>query len=165
MDVESLQQLLIEDLRDLYDVEKQLIKALPKMAAAASNEQLAKGINEHLETTKKQAERIEKIFGILGETPQSRPCQGMKGIIEEADEHLANGFAEELVNTVVIGGGRKVEHYEIAGYSSAMEMADMMELRQVARLLRQTLTEEERMDKKLAQLSGRLLKQTMREAA
>ena len=165
MSAENLQQLLIEELQDLYDAEKQLIKALPKMAAAASNEQLSKGINEHLEQTKKQAERLEKAFEILGEKARSRPCQAMKGLITEADEHVSETSDEELVNTVVIGGGRRIEHYEIAAYSGAIELAEVTGNDRVAKLLGKTLVEEERTERKLRQLSSRLLKQTLKEAA
>jgi ferritin-like metal-binding protein YciE len=162
---ESLQELLTDNLRDLYDAEKQLTKALPKLAKSAENELLAKGINEHLEETKKQAERLEKIFEMLGEEPRSKPCAGMKGIIEEGEEHLSEGVPEGLVDAVLISGSRKVEHYEMVAYASAIELADAAGKQNVGKLLRQTFAEEERMDKKLAQLSARLLKQPAREAA
>lgn len=126
---------------------------------------LSKLVTEHLEQTKKQTERLEKAFEILGEKAESRPCQAMKGLIAEADEHVSESSGEELVNAVVIGGGRRIEHYEMAAYSGAVELAEMIGNDHVAKLLGKTLAEEERADKKLQQLSTRLLKQTLKEAA
>jgi Mn-containing catalase len=165
MPADDIQQLLVDDLRDLYDVEKQLTKALPKMAVAASSEQLAAGFVAHLETTKKQAERLETMFELLGEKPRAIPCKGIKGIIEENQEHLEENQGSEFLDAILTGGGRKVEHYEIAGYSSAAELARMAGQSKVERLLRQTLAEEERMDRKLAQLSARLVRDTLRQVA
>ncbi len=140
------------------------MKALPKMAQSASSEALSKAITEHLEVTKKQAERLERIFEMLGEEARSKPCAGMKGIIQEAEEHLEEEYPEGLADAVIIGG-RKIEYYEMAGYSAALELAQMIGNQQVVRLIKQTLGEEERTDKKLAGLSTRLLKQSLREAA
>ncbi len=155
----------MDELRDLYDAEKQLTKALPKMAKAAESEQLSAAISEHLEVTKNQAQRIEEMFEALGGKARSKPCKGMKGIVEEGQEHISENEGTEFIDSVLIGGGRKIEHYEIAGYTGALELAQSAGLHQVARLIKQTLAEEERMDKKLAQLSSRVLKQAMKEAA
>lgn len=159
MNPESLKELLVDNLRDLYDAEKQLTKTLPKVAESVSNEQLVSGIHEHLETTKKQAERLEQMFELLGEQPKGKPCAGMKGILEEGEEHLSEQESDELKNTVAIAGSRKVEHYEIVAYTAALELAQAMGNTKVERLIKQTLAEEVRMDKKLAALSARLLKQ------
>ncbi len=165
MPAEDIQQLLVEHLRDLYDVEKQLTKALPKMAEAASSEQLAAGFKGHLEATRKQAGRLETIFEMLGEKPRGETCKGMQGIIEEGNQHLEENQESEFLDAILTGAGRKVEHYEIAGYSSAAELAKLAGQPKVERLLRQTLTEEERMDKKLAQLSARLVRESLKAAA
>ncbi|HEX8984313.1 MAG TPA: DUF892 family protein [Bryobacteraceae bacterium] len=158
MNTESLQELLIDDLRDIYDAEKQLTKALPKVAEAASNEQLAKGIQDHLEETKKQIQRLEEAFKLLNREAESEPCAGMKGIVQEGSEHLAKEHPRELTDTIIIAGGRKMEHYEIVSYTGAIELTLAIGNAKVARLLKQTLAEEERMDKKLAAISARLLK-------
>jgi len=166
MPAESLQELLSEELKDLYDAEKQLTKALPKMAKAADSDQVRAAFEEHLEVTKRQVERLEEVFQALGEKPKSRPCKGMKGLLDEGQEHMEENLdAKDLIDSVLIDGGKKVEHYEIAAYNSAAELAEALGNKAVSRLLRQTLTEEERMDKKLDQLSGRLLKKMVREAA
>ncbi|HOK47379.1 MAG TPA: ferritin-like domain-containing protein [Bryobacteraceae bacterium] len=166
MPAESLQELLSEELKDLYDAEKQLTKALPKIAKAADSDQIRAAFEEHLEVTKSQVARLEEIFQALGEKPKSRPCKGMKGLLDESQEHLEEySGARDLIDSVLIDGGKKVEHYEIAGYNSAIELAEALGHKAVSRLLRQTLTEEERMDKKLDQLGGRLLKKMVRQAA
>jgi ferritin-like metal-binding protein YciE len=154
-----MQELLIEGLRDLYDAEKQIAKALPKIAKAAGSGPLRGAFEEHLEVTKRQTARLEEVFQELEERPRSRPCKGMKGILEEGQEHMEEHSADgDVIDSVLIEGGKKVEHYEIAGYNSAIELAETLGNKKVSRLLRQTLTEEERMDKKLDQLSSRLLK-------
>ena len=158
MNTESLQELLVNDLRDIYDAEKQLMKALPNVAEAASSEQLTKGIQVHLEETKKQIQRLEEAFKLLNQEAESKPCAGMKGIVQEGSEHLAEEHPQELTDTIIIAGGRKMEHYEIVSYTGALELADTIGNAKVARLLKQTLAEEVRMDKKLAGLSARLLK-------
>lgn len=158
MPEEPLQELLIQGLRDLYDAEKQITKALPKIARAAASDQVRDAFQEHLEATKRQAGRLEQVFEALEQRAQSRPCKGMRGILEESQEYLDEYSGEELIDSVLIEGGKKVEHYEIAGYNAAIELAETIGNKKVSRLLRQTLTEEERMDKKLAQLSARLLK-------
>ncbi len=166
MPAEPLQELLIEGLRDLYDAEKQIAKAIPKIAKAADSDQVRAAFEEHLEVTKRQTERLEEVFEALTEKPRSRPCKGMKGILEEGQEHMEeHSGAEEVIDSVLIEGGKKVEHYEIAAYNTAIELADTLGNKKVSRLLRQTLAEEERMDRKLDQLSGRLLKKRVRQAA
>ncbi len=168
MNAENLQEQLVDNLKDLYDAEKQLVRTLPKLANAAQSEDLAKGIVEHLETTKGQVERLDRIFELLEQKAESKPCAGMKGILQEGEEHLSEEHPEELTDTILISGSRKVEHYEIVGYTSALELAQAVGNTEIARLLKQTLAEEERMDKKLATLSTRLLKparKTARRAA
>ncbi len=157
---------MLEGLRDLYDAEKQIAKALPKIVKEAESDQVRDAFQEHLEVTKRQSERLEQIFGDLGEKPRSRPCKGMRGILEEGQEHIQeHSGSGEIIDSVLIEGGKKVEHYEIAGYISAIELAETLGNKKISKLLRQTLTEEERMDKKLDQLSARLLKTKMRQAA
>ncbi len=155
---DKLQEIFLEEIQDLYDAEKQITKALPAMAKAATSDPLKQAFIDHLEVTKKQAERLEQIFEVLGEKPQSRPCQGMAGIVGEGRQHMEEYQNGPLIDTVLAGGGKKVEHYEIAAYNGALELAQSLGNRQAARLLLQTLREEERMDRKLAQLSARLLK-------
>jgi ferritin-like metal-binding protein YciE len=159
MPAEPLQELLIQGLRDLYDAEKQIAKALPKIIKTAGSVQVRGAFEEHLEVTKRQTGRLEEAFAALEERPRSRPCKGMKGILEEGQEHMEEyGGAGDVIDSVLIEGGKKVEHYEIAGYSSVIELAETLGNKKISRLLRQTLTEEERMDRKLDQVSSRLLK-------
>jgi ferritin-like metal-binding protein YciE len=166
MPVEPLQELLIEGLRDLYDAEKQVAKSLPKIVKTAGSDQVRAAFEEHLEVTRRQTERLEEAFQELEEKPRSRPCKGMKGILDEGQEHMEEHLGDdEVIDSVLIEGGKKVEHYEIAAYNTAIELADTLGNKKVSRLLRQTLSEEERMDRKLDQLSGRLLKKRVRQAA
>ena len=162
MKVATLQDVLVEQLRDLLDAEKQLVKALPKMARSADDSELEMGFREHLEVTKEQVNRLEQVFGILDMRARSKPCAGMKGLVEEGNEVQQEDFAPGLRDTALQSAGRRVEHYEIAAYSSAMEMAQQAGLREAAQMLQQTLKEEMDMERKLSQIAKRLLKDASR---
>jgi len=155
----SLQDMFVEEMRDLLDAEKQLVRALPKMAKAASDEELGNALREHLEVTKGQVQRLEQVFELLEQKPKSKPCQGMKGIVQEGQELLQEEQSEAVMDAAIAGAGRKVEHYEIASYESARALAQQLGMREAAQLLQETLQEEMQTDRILAQLSKRLMKE------
>src|SRR5262245_23258613 len=126
MKVESLQDLLEEELRDLYDAEKQLVKALPKMAKAATSPELKDALQEHLEQTKGQVTRIEQVFDLIGAKAKSKPCAGMKGIVEEGQETIQEDMEENCKDAAIIGAAQRVEHYEMAGYGTARSFAECL---------------------------------------
>jgi ferritin-like metal-binding protein YciE len=153
--METLEDVLVDGLRDLYNAEKQLIKALPRMAKAASSPQLQTALDEHLAVTEAQAERLEKIFKQLEMPARGKHCRGMEGIIEEGKE-LLEGRKDsdpDALDAALIGAAQKVEHYEISAYGSCRAHAKRLGLSQVARLLQQTLDEESQANEKLTQIA------------
>jgi ferritin-like metal-binding protein YciE len=151
--VESLNELFVEQLRDLYDAENQLIKALPKMAQGANSDELRQGFEEHLEQTKEHAQRIEQIFEQLGEKAKGKKCKGMEGLIKEGSETLSEDMSEDVKDAAIIAAAQRVEHYEIAGYGTARTFANLLGEDEAASLLEQTLEEEKETDAKLTQLA------------
>lgn len=153
MKINSLHDLYIDELRDLYDAENQLIKALPKMAEASTSEELREGFEEHLEQTRGHAQRLEQIFERLGEKAKGKKCKGMEGIVKEGSEVLDEDMNDDTKDAAIIGAAQRVEHYEIAGYGTARTHADLLGLDEDARLLEQTLEEEKETDQKLSGLA------------
>jgi len=151
--IESLNELFVEQLRDLYDAENQLIKALPKMAQGANSDELRQGLEEHLEQTKEHAQRIETIFEQLGEKAKGKKCKAMEGLIKEGSETLGEDMNEDVKDAAIIAAAQRVEHYEIAGYGTARTFANLLGEREAASLLEQTLDEEKETDAKLTRLS------------
>jgi ferritin-like metal-binding protein YciE len=149
----SLKKLYIDELKDLYSAENQLVKALPKMAKAATSEELRKGFEEHLEQTKGHVERLEQIFGSLGESPKGKKCMGMEGLIKEGSEVIGEDFEDAVTDAALIGAAQRVEHYEIAAYGTACEFAKILDEPKHASLLGETLNEEKETDQKLTDLS------------
>lgn len=154
--MEQLQELLVDGLRDIYDAEKQLVRALPKLAKASSNDELKQAFIQHLEVTKNQVARVEQVLELLGEKVKSKPCKAMKGLVEEAQEHLQEHEKGELLDQVLIGAAQKVEHYEIAAYGTARAIAKSMGNREAMSLLQETLKEEEQTDKLLTTIALKL---------
>lgn len=152
----ELQELLTDHLRDLYDAEKQLTKALPKMARAASNDELKRAFADHLEVTKNQVARIEEAFEHLGEKAKSKPCKGMKGLVEEGQEHVGEHKRGLELDLALAASAEKVEHYEIAGYMTARSIAKTIGQRAVAGLMQETLREEEQTGNLILQIAERL---------
>ena len=153
MELETLKDLYVHELKDLYSAEQQLTKALPKMAKAASNRQLAAAFNQHNEQTKRQAKRLEQILKSQGESTRGPKCEGMEGLIKEGDK-MANEDAEDEVRDAgLIAAAQRVEHYEIAGYGCARTYAELLKDTSGARLLDLTLREEGNTDKKLTKLA------------
>lgn len=159
---ETLHELLIEEIRDLYDAEKQLVRALPKMAKSASDDELESAFREHLQQTKAQVERLEEVFGLLDMRPRSKSCFGMKGIVLEGEELMQENLSERLLDSAILGAGRKVEHYEMAGYQTASSLAQQLGMKDAVQLLKQTLEEEIETDRKLSRISKRLIKESAR---
>ena len=154
MAIESLNELFVEQLRDLYDAENQLIKALPKMAEGANSDELRQGFEEHLEQTKGHAQRIEQIFEQLGEKAKGKKCKAMEGLIKEGNETLEEDISDEnVLDAAIIAAAQRVEHYEIAGYGTARTFANLLGEDEAASLLEQTLEEEKETDAKLTQLA------------
>lgn len=148
--IESLTEVLVDELRDLYDAEKRLTKAIPRMAKKAANRTLRAALNNHLKETNRQVRRLEQAFRQLGETPRGKACAGMRGIVEEGDEHTGEQFETgALRDAVIIGSAMRVEHYEMAAYMGAIEHARILGQSGVRSLLQETLAEEQAADKKL----------------
>jgi len=157
MKVESLDQLLQEQLRDIYDAEKQLVKALPKMAKAADSEELGEAINEHLEVTKGHVQRLEQVFEKLGTKAKGKTCAAMKGLVEEGEEVIAQDATGQMKDLAIIAAAQRVEHYEIAAYGTVRTFSERLGNEEVAELLQETLTEEEETDERLTEISETLL--------
>lgn len=159
-----LQDVLVEQLKDLLHAEGQLVKALPKMAKAAHNDELKTAFQSHLEQTKGHVERLKQIFELLGEKPKAKPCKAMQGLVEEGQETILEGKEKEKVaaDLALVIAAQKVEHYEMAGYGSVRTIAEKLGNSQVARLLAQTLSEEEIADQLLTKLSAPLLEQAIK---
>jgi ferritin-like metal-binding protein YciE len=149
----SLQELYVEQLRDLYDAEQQIIKALPEMIDAATAEDLKGALTEHLEVTKDQATRLENIFKTLGEKPKGEKCQGMEGVIEEGSDLIDEIEDSDVRDAAIIASAQRVEHYEMAGYGTARTFATLLEDDAAVKLLQQTLDEEKEADQKLTMLA------------
>jgi len=150
----SLRELLVEELKDLYDAENQLIKALPKMAEAASSEDLRTAIEEHLEKTEQQAERLKQVFSQLDESPKAEKCKGMEGLIKEGTDIIKEDDMDpEVKDAAIISAAQRVEHYEIAGYGCVRTWANLLGENEVASLLEQTLEEEKGADQTLTQIA------------
>lgn len=153
MEMDSLQELLIHDLRDLYSAENQLTKALPKMAKKASNPELKKAFETHLRETEVQIERLQKIFDKLGKKPTGKKCVAMEGLIDEGKEAMAEDMDDDTMDAALISVAQKVEHYEIAGYGTVRTWAQQLGDDQMAKTLQQTLDEEGKTDKLLTELA------------
>jgi ferritin-like metal-binding protein YciE len=149
----SLQELYIDELRDLYNAETQLVKALPKMAKAASNDQLREAFQEHLRETTEHVSRLEQIFEKLGEKPTGKKCLGMEGLVKEGSETMKEDYSDEVKDAAIIGAAQRVEHYEMAGYGTVRAFAELLGETEHVSLLEQTLEEEKQADEKLTQLA------------
>jgi ferritin-like metal-binding protein YciE len=150
-----LQQLMVEELRDIYHAEKQLTKALPKLAKKVSSPELRELLESHLDETEQHIGRLEDAFERLGERPRGKHCDGMAGIVEEGNALLQEDFAEAVLDAGIIAGAQRAEHYEIAAYGSVMAWAKALGHKDIAALLDETLEEEKAADKKLSALAER----------
>jgi ferritin-like metal-binding protein YciE len=152
MSLDSLESLFIEELRDIYNGEKQLLKALPRMAKAAESPQLQQAFTKHLKETEGQVQRLERILRELGQTVRGKHCKGIEGLVEEGKEKMEEEGEGPVIDAALIAAGQKVEHYEIATYGCLRTYAELLGHTEAVRLLAQTLAEEEAADKKLTEL-------------
>ena len=153
MSADNLREALVEEIRDLYNAEKQLIKALPKLAKGAESEELRDAFESHLEETEGQVTRLERVFELLDEKPRGKHCAGIAGIIEEGSEHLQEDLEGSVMDAVLIASGQRAEHYEIAAYGTAIAWAEALGLKEVVTVLNETLEEEKAADEKLSALA------------
>jgi ferritin-like metal-binding protein YciE len=153
MKLDSLENLFVSELKDLLSAEKQLVKALPKMAKGAASESLRAAIEEHLEQTKGQVERLEQVFGLIDKAARAEHCKAMEGLIEEGSEIIEEDGDEAVKDAAIIAAAQRVEHYEISGYGTARTLAELLGLDKAAELLQQTLDEERETDEKLTELA------------
>jgi ferritin-like metal-binding protein YciE len=161
---EGLRDLYIDELKDLYSAENQLVRALPKMAKAASSDELKQGFEEHLEQTRGHVQRLEKIFKSLDESPKGKKCAGMEGLVKEGSEVMEEDFEGALMDAALIGAAQRVEHYEIAAYGTASEFAKILGESEHVTLLEETLQEEKETDEKLTELAKEINPQANEEA-
>jgi ferritin-like metal-binding protein YciE len=153
MSQNSLKELYVEELKDLFSAENQLTKALPKMAKAASSDELRQGFEEHLEQTRGHVERLQQIFQQLGEKATGKKCLGMEGLVKEGSEVMGEDFEDAMMDAALISAAQRVEHYEIAGYGSVIAYAELLGESEQASLLKETLEEEKETDEKLTELA------------
>jgi ferritin-like metal-binding protein YciE len=164
MDMTSLQDLYIDELRDLLSAENQIIKALPRMAKKASNPDLQQAFEEHLDQSRTHVERLNEIFEGMGQKPRAKKCKGIEGIIEEGKEFMDEADSEEVMDAGLIAAAQRVEHYEMAAYGTVRTYAQLLGENDAARLLQQTLDEEGDTDKKLTELAMNGINVQAREA-
>jgi ferritin-like metal-binding protein YciE len=153
MSVGTMDELFIDELKDLYSAEKQITRALPKLVKAATSDDLRQAFQSHLEETNGHVTRLEKAFEILGKSPKGKVCVGMKGVLEEGAEVLEDTDKGEVRDAGLISAAQRVEHYEMAGYGSARDFAKLLGQDEIAELLQETLEEEKAADKKLTSIS------------
>lgn len=154
----TLQQLYVEHLKDMYSAENQLTKVLPKIIKMVTDTELKRGLENHLKETENHVKRIEKVFNGLEGSPRGKKCVGMEGLLEEGKEVMSEDMASpDLMDSALIGGCRKVEHYEIRGYEDLIDMAEKLGFDDAVNLLQQTLDEEQAADEKLAMLEENIL--------
>jgi ferritin-like metal-binding protein YciE len=155
MAAENLQELFVEELRDVYDAEKQITKALPKMAKAVESDELRAAFEEHLDITRMQINRLEEVFKSLGLAARGKTCDGMKGLLEEGQSHMEE-LEGSTLDAALIGAAQRVEHYEMAAYGTLATWADLLGYQDAKDLLGQTLEEEKEADEKLTGIAGQI---------
>ena len=148
-----LKELYVEELRDIYDAENQLLKALPEMAKAATSEELRSGFEEHLEQTKEHVRRVEQVLNELGEKAKGKKCKGMQGLVAEGKEIIGEDFEDQVKDAALISAAQRVEHYEIAAYGTVRTFAEILGEQNAVSLLEKTLQEEKETDEKLTELA------------
>lgn len=163
MKMRTLEDLYIDQLKDLYNAENQLISALPKMAKAATSDELRTAFEEHLEETRVQVERLDRVFQELGKNPKGKTCKAMQGLIEEAKEVLEEEMEPSVKDAALIAAGQRVEHYEMAGYGCVRTYATMLGYEEAAALLDETLQEEGMADKNLNAIAESMVNQQAAE--
>jgi ferritin-like metal-binding protein YciE len=153
MSVASAEELFVDELKDIYSAEKQAVKAFPRLAKAVQSEELKQAMQDHLEQTKGQVERLDRIFEILEERSSGKTCEGMKGLVEEAQSQLEEIEKGPVLDCAMIGALQRIEHYEIAAYGTAATLAEAMGKDEIKELLGETLEEEKETDERLTQVA------------
>src|SRR5258705_10739649 len=161
----SLRELYLDELRDLYDAENRLVKALPKLAKEAESQELRSGIEEHLEPSRGHVARLRQILEAMGERPGGKKCAGMAGLIEEGDEMMGEEFEDGVKDAALISAAQRVEHYEIAAYGCVKTWAGLLQETEAQRLLEQTLQEEKETDERLTELAEQINVEAMNESS
>jgi ferritin-like metal-binding protein YciE len=156
MPVETLDNLLVQELKDLYSAENQITRALPKLIKATSSDDLRSAFEHHLKETEGHVKRLEKIFQILGSSPRGKTCNGMKGVLEEGSEVLDEIEEGSLRDAALISAAQRVEHYEMAGYGTVRSFAESLGQSEISQILEETLEEEKAADKKLTEISQKI---------
>lgn len=156
MKLETMKELLLDELQDLYSAETQITKALPKMAKASTSPELTQAFESHLQETEGHVKRLESIFKHLKENPQGKTCEGMKGLLKEGDERIKESGESDVLDAGLISAAQRVEHYEIAAYGSARTYAELVGESEIARLLEKTLEEEKAADQKLSKVAKKV---------
>jgi ferritin-like metal-binding protein YciE len=159
----TIKDLLEDEIKDLYSAEKQLTKAIPKMAKGSNNEELSAAFQAHLKETEGQIQRLEQVAKLLDTTPTGKKCKGMEGVIEEGAEALEEDGDEHVLDLGIIGAGSRVEHYEMAGYTTAINLAKKLGNDQVVDLLTENLEEEQAADEKLRTIGDQILEEAPTE--
>lgn len=165
MSLSTFHKLFLHELSDLYDAELQLTEALPKMAKAAKDPKLKKALKDHLKQTQGHVARLEEAFESLGEGPEKTSCMAMQGLIAEGEKALQEEGVPSVLDAAIIAAAQRVEHYEMAGYGSALEFAKLMKHRKAGSLLRQTLNEEKKADKLLSKVAEKSVNPTAMKKA
>jgi len=164
MKLDSLRSLWIEEMRDLYNAETQLLKALPKMAKKASTQELKEAFESHLDETQTHVERLDEIFDRLGKKPTGKTCKAMKGLIEEGSEMMMEDGLDSVIDAGIIAAAQRVEHYEIAGYGVVRTFASLLGEDEAEELLQETLDEEGAADEKLTEIAEGIVNEEAEEA-
>lgn len=156
MSVDSMEKLFLEELKDLYSAENQITKALPKMASAATSQELKKAFEKHLRETEGHIERLEQICEIMGTSPKGKSCEGMKGVIDEGNSMLKEAEEGSVRDAALISAAQRVEHYEMAAYGTVRTYAEQLGQSKCAKLLEATLEEEKATDQKLTSIAQKV---------
>lgn len=156
MAIQSFEELLLEEIKDLYDAEHQLTEALPKMSKAARSSDLKTAFDSHLKQTQNHIKRLEQVFQGLGQKPSRKTCQAMKGLVKEGSEAIAEDMDGEIKDAALIGAAQRVEHYEIAGYGTVRTFAHLLGHHDLEAILQETLNEEAETDEKLTSIASKL---------
>jgi len=149
----NLREALVDEIRDIYNAEKQIVKALPKMVKGATSDELREAFESHLEETHGQVSRLERVFELLDEKPRGKHCAGMAGILEEGSDTLEEDAEDSVMDAMLIAGAQRVEHYEITAYGTCIAWAEALGLNEVAGILQETLAEEKAADEKLSAIA------------
>lgn len=165
MEHEALKELYVDELKDIYNAENQILKALPKMAKAATSDELRSGFEEHLEQTRGHVQRLEQIFKQLGEKASGKKCKGMEGVIAEGQEMMDEDYEDDVMDAALISAAQRVEHYEIAAYGTVRTYAELLGEENAVQLLEQTLEEEKETDQKLSDLASDINVKAMGEGS